>query len=67
MVNKALTLSKMPERGRIVPEIQLEEVREIIFKSYRIIYRVHGQQVEILRFWHASRGAPEITVDEFGD
>ncbi len=40
----------MPERGRIVPEIQLEDVREIIFKSYRIIYHVHGQHIEILRF-----------------
>ncbi len=35
---------------------------EIIFKNYRIVYRIAAQ---ILRFWHAPRGTPDITVDEF--
>jgi toxin ParE1/3/4 len=65
LVEKALTLATMPERGRIVPELSLPEVREIIFKSYRIVYRVATRQVQVLRFWHAARGTPEITVDEF--
>jgi plasmid stabilization system protein ParE len=33
LVEKALTLSAMPERGRVVPELSLPEVREIIFKT----------------------------------
>jgi plasmid stabilization system protein ParE len=39
MVHKALTLSTLPERGRVVPELGLPDVREIIFRTYRIIYR----------------------------
>ena len=48
-----------------MPELSLPEVREIIFKSYRIVYRVATGQVQVLRFWQAARGAPEINVDEF--
>jgi len=65
LVQKALSLNELPERGRIVPELQLPEVREIIFKSYRIIFRIRRNAVEILRFWHAARGAPDINLDEF--
>lgn len=67
LVRKAVSLSTFPERGRIVPELGLPEVREIIFRSYRIVYRIVPRQVQILRFWHAARGAPEINVDEFSD
>jgi toxin ParE1/3/4 len=65
LIQKALTLSRFPERGRVVPELKLEEVREIIFRDYRIAYRLTTDHVQILRFWHAARGAPEISVDDF--
>jgi toxin ParE1/3/4 len=66
LVDKALTLSNLPERGRVVPELKNPEVREIFFKSYRIVYRLRATTVEVLRFWHAARGIPEIDSDEFG-
>lgn len=65
LVHKALSLEKLPERGRVVPELALPEIREIIFKNYRIIFRIRQGAVEVLRFWHAARGAPEINLDEF--
>ena len=65
LLDKALTLSDFPERGRVVPEIGLP-FREIFFRSYRIVYRVRGELVEVVRFWHASRGTPQIDPDEFG-
>ena len=49
----------------MVPELGLPDVREIIFKSYRIVYRVRADCVEVIRFWHAARGLPEIDSDEF--
>lgn len=67
LVQKALTLSALPERGRIVPELGLPDVREIIFKSYRIVYRIVPDHVQILRFWHAARGTPQINVDDFSE
>lgn len=66
LVEKALTLVSLPERGRVVPETGLPH-REIIFKSYRVVYHLRGQTVEIVRFWHAARGVPQIDSDEFGN
>ncbi len=65
LIDRALTLASLPERGRVVPEFGDPGIREILFKSYRIIYRVRGQAVEVVRFWHAARGAPEIDSDQF--
>ena len=38
------------------------ELREIIFRSYPIIYRMNhnGQSLEIVRFWHGARRFPHI-------
>ena len=62
LIDSALSLATFPERGRVVPEIGEPAVREIIHGSYRIIYEIFPDQaaVYVLRFWHASRGEPEI-------
>jgi plasmid stabilization system protein ParE len=54
--------------GRVVPDYTGEEIREIIYKSYRIFYRINDdeQVVYIARFWHAARGEPEIPKDGEG-
>jgi toxin ParE1/3/4 len=65
LIDCALTLASLPERGRVVPEIGQPAIREIIFRSYRIVYRVQPGLVEIIRFWHAARGSPEISLDSF--
>jgi len=65
LVEKALSLASLPERGRVVPEVG-EPFREIIFRSYRIVYRLSDSLVEVVRFWHAARGVPQIDSDEFG-
>ncbi|MCX8089517.1 MAG: type II toxin-antitoxin system RelE/ParE family toxin [Verrucomicrobiae bacterium] len=64
LLEKALSLASFPERGRIVPELG-PPFREIIHRSYRIVYRVSETRVEVVRFWHAARGAPQIDSDEF--
>jgi plasmid stabilization system protein ParE len=45
-------LEKFPESGRVVPEINRPNVREIIQARYRIIYRVEAKQVAILTVRH---------------
>lgn len=42
------TLSKSPRRGRVVPEANLKEIREIFVSDYRIIYRVEEKEIYIL-------------------
>lgn len=55
-------LISFPESGRMVPELADPVIREVIFKSYRIIYTVNktNQTVEIARVWHAARGIPTL-------
>ena len=62
LIDHALTLVELPERGRVVPEISEPGVREIVHRPYRIIYEIFPEQnaVYVLRFWHGARGEPEI-------
>jgi plasmid stabilization system protein ParE len=55
-------LADFPEIGRMVPEFRQPILREIICRSYRIIYRLRrdNQRIEIVRFWHGARGFPHI-------
>ena len=55
-------LAQFPQIGRMVPEENDETIREIIFRPYRIIYKVLGEKriVAIARVWHGARGEPEI-------
>ncbi len=62
LISRAELLVQFPELGRIVPEFSRTDLREIVHRSYRIIYRVRDepQLIEIVRFWHSARGLPHI-------
>jgi toxin ParE1/3/4 len=51
----AESLGELTERGRVVPEIGDPAVREIFAYSYRLLYRVGLQQVDILGVLHGAR------------
>ncbi len=55
-------LQDHPEIGRRVPEHRDPRIREIIFRPYRIVYRLDNERnlIEIARVWHAARGTPSI-------
>ena len=63
LIHHAKSLREFPERGRVVPEFSDIAIREIIVRAYRIVYRVDHEtaSIEIIRFWHAGRGRPEIS------
>lgn len=48
-------LESFPLSGRMVPEIGKEEIREIIFGNYRIVYRVLKDEVEIITVHHGAK------------
>lgn len=53
-------LADFPLSGRIVPELRDEQIREVIKRPCRIVYRVNQNNIEIIRIWHSARGIPEI-------
>ena len=51
-------LKEFPYMGRKIPEYELETQRELIYKSYRIIYKIESNKIFIRRIWHSSREMP---------
>jgi toxin ParE1/3/4 len=52
-------LTSFPESGRAVPEFESAQVREIVRRAYRIVYRLVGDdQIHILTIHHGSRQLP---------
>ena len=62
LISEIDRLQEFPESGRIVPEYRNAVIREIIFRPYRIVYRVHSDSkvCEIARVWHSARGLPKL-------
>ncbi|WP_235017351.1 type II toxin-antitoxin system RelE/ParE family toxin [Nitrincola tapanii] len=52
-----------PMSGRIVPEVNIERIREVIYGAYRVIYRVdtQAQKISVLT---VLRGSELIRADE---
>lgn len=48
-------LKKFPEMGRSVPEAEQENIRELLFYNYRIMYRVETERILILTIIHGAR------------
>lgn len=53
LVRAVNNLAAFP-RGRIVPEVGMDSIREVIFHSYRIVYFTEGELVLILAIVHAA-------------
>lgn len=51
-------LKSSPEIGRIVPEINDSQFRELIYGNYRIIYRIETKQISILTIRHGRQILP---------
>jgi addiction module RelE/StbE family toxin len=52
-------ISTQPFSGRKVPEYETEDIRELIEKPYRIIYRLKQDQIDVLAVIHGAQLLPE--------
>ena len=57
LTKRSIQISVFPFSGRVVREYELNEVREVIEGSYRIIYLIKEDedQIEVLAVIHGSR------------
>lgn len=56
LFNKVNILKTMPKIGRMVPEKNDENIRELIEGNYRIIYEIRSEdRIEVLLVHHSSR------------
>ena len=49
------SISQNPKIGRTVPDILNPEIREIIVKKYRMVYRINKDKIEILTVFEGHR------------
>ncbi len=48
-------LERFPYSGRVVPEIGDPHVREVIYKAYRIMYKIDADKVFITQITHGAK------------
>lgn len=48
-------LADQPDMGRIVPEFDLQNLRELIRPPFRIVYRREPGKARIVRIWRSER------------
>lgn len=61
ILEKTDLLQSFPELGRVVPELKIKSIRELVIKKYRIIYMLSSdKEVNILAVRHSSKPLGDI-------
>jgi toxin ParE1/3/4 len=55
LTRRSQQIAKFPLSGRVVPEFRTRQIREILEGSYRIIYYVKVDQIDIVAVLHGSQ------------
>ncbi len=61
---KAALATRFPKAGRVVPEYSQPELREILVRNYRIVYRVCDDAIKIITVFEGHLLFPEDAVLE---
>ena len=64
VIKKTDQLIEQPESGRIVPEYNEPNLRELIFGNYRVIYRIRKEDntIYIQTVWHVRQDPPKSSA-----
>ena len=64
ILERSEKLNEFPEIGRIVPEIGEVNIREVIVYSYRLIYEISSDKIEVLALIHCKQVfSPETLIN----
>ena len=64
LVDQSLIIEENPKIGRVVPEFTDENIRELLIKGYRLVYRLSGGRLDILTLFEGHR---QIRKEEIFD
>jgi toxin ParE1/3/4 len=54
ITNRSKQIAAFPLSGRKVPEFDLDQIREVFSGSYRIIYYIKPEQIDVIAVIHGS-------------
>lgn len=55
ILERPVQLTFHPRSGSVVPEVGREDIRELFVYSFRLIYRIAGDEIRVLTVIHGSR------------
>ncbi len=55
LTRRSEQIANFPMSGRKVPEYPVENIRELIEKPYRIVYRIKKDQIDVLAIVHSAQ------------
>ena len=58
LTKRSEQIAAFPRSGRRVPECEAPDIREVIERPYRIIYRIKTDQIDILAVVHGAQLLP---------
>jgi toxin ParE1/3/4 len=64
LIQAAEALEFAPQLGRVVPELEQDDLRELIFRGYRIVYLRTDTESTILRVVHGARDLESLVRRE---
>ncbi len=59
IVESAEKLKRFSRQGRVVPEFDCEDIRELHWRKYRIVYRIAAEEIAIVAVIHGARRLEE--------
>ncbi|MFM2061813.1 MAG: hypothetical protein RLZZ507_1483 [Cyanobacteriota bacterium] len=63
ITRRSQQISQFPFSGRIAPEFDNKQIREVIEGAYRIIYYIKSEQIDILAVIHGSQLVEQCDED----
>lgn len=63
LTRRTQQIATFPLSGRRVPEYDLNQIREVIEGSYRIIYHIKPDQIDVIAVIHASMNVLSSSED----
>ena len=66
LLERARKAALLPFAGRVVPEFKRDDLREVFVRTYRIVYRIREDEVQVIVVFEGHRLFP-ADVDIEGD
>ena len=59
LVRRSIQIGEFPHTGREVPEYQRDDMREILERPYRILYRIKSDRIDVITVMHYRQLLPD--------
>jgi len=55
IISSVEELAIHPDRGRMVPEFNSPQLRELVHPPFRVVYRRYKEKISVVRVWRSER------------